>query len=124
VWVTLDAGRVDEARAAADEAMTAAVAAQFSIGESRMALNRARIAMVGDELDDAWSYAERSIVAARRTGETFVASTATQLLADIAERRGDRELARDLLVSILDAVAEFQPPSALTALRERITTYA
>ena len=123
VWVTLDAGRLDEARAAADEAIDAAAAAQFSIAESRMTLNRARIALAADELDDAWSYAERSIVAARRTGEVFVASTATQLLADVAERRGDRELARDLLVSILDAVAESQPPSALAVVRERIATY-
>jgi hypothetical protein len=124
VWVTLDAGRLDEARPAADEALTAAVAADFSIGESRMALNRARIALAADELDDAWSYAERSILAARRTGEAFVVSAATQLLADVADRRGDRELARDLLVSILDAVAESQPPSALAALRERIAAYA
>jgi hypothetical protein len=123
VWVTLDAGRLDEARAAADEALAATVAADFSIGESRMALNRARIALAEDELDDAWSYAERSIVAARRTGELFVASAATQLLADVAERRGDHELARDLLVSILEAVAESQPPSALASLRARIATY-
>jgi hypothetical protein len=79
--------------------------------------------LAADELDDAWTYAERSILAARRTGEAFVASTATQLLADVADRRGDPELARDLLVSILDAVAESQPPSALAAIRERIATY-
>ena len=124
IWVNLDAGRLEDARTAADAGLAAASAARLSIGESRMALNRGRIALAENDLDGAWAFAERAIVAARRTGETFVASTATQLLADVADRRGERALARDLLVSVLDAVAESQPPAAAAALRKRISTYA
>jgi hypothetical protein len=89
-----------------------------------MALNRARIEFAADHLDDAWEFAERAVVAARRTGETFVVAAAVQLLADVAGRRGDRDLARDLLMSVLGAVAETQPPAALAALRERIADYS
>jgi tetratricopeptide (TPR) repeat protein len=120
LWASLDAGRLDMARQAADDALAAATSANLSFAESRMALNRARIALAADDLDRAWQDAERAAVVSRRTGEPFVASVATQLLADVAERRGDRDRARDLLLSVFDEVAESHPPAALAALQERI----
>jgi predicted ATPase/class 3 adenylate cyclase len=124
IWVNLDAGNLAEARAAADEGLSNAVASGLSLRVSRMALNRARISMAEGDLDSGWRFAEQSAAAARSTGETFVVSVATQLLADVAEQRGDRALARDLLVSILDLVEESQPPAAVEKLRERIATYS
>jgi len=120
LWAHLDAGHLDEARRAADEGLDTAAAAGLSFAESRMALNRARIALAQNELDEAWRDAEHAAVVARRTGEPFVVSVATQLLADVSERRGEPERARDLLLSVLDDVAESQPSAAVAALRERI----
>ncbi|HET7311245.1 MAG TPA: adenylate/guanylate cyclase domain-containing protein [Mycobacteriales bacterium] len=124
IWVNLDAGKLADARAAADEGLSNALASGLSLRVSRMALNRARISMAEEDLDGAWRYAEQSATAARSTGETFVVSVATQLLADVADRRGDHALARDLLVSILDLVEDSQPLAAVEKLRERIATYS
>ena len=124
IWVNLDAGNIADARSAADEGLAAAMASGLSLRVSRMALNRARIALAESDLDAAWRYAEQSAAAARSTGETFVLNVATQLLADVAEQRGGKGLARDLLVSILDLVEESQPPAAAEALRQRIASYA
>jgi predicted ATPase len=124
LWACLDAGRLADARRAADEGIAAAAAANLSVAESRMALNRARIALAAGDLDLAWHDAEHAITVSRRTGERFVTSIATQALADVAERRGDPGLARDLLFSVLDDVAESQPPAALQALKQRIAALA
>jgi predicted ATPase/class 3 adenylate cyclase len=105
-WTNLDSGRIDGARAAAEEALAAATEAHLSILESRMAFNRARIAMAQADHDEAWRYAEHAVRVARATGETFVVAAATQLMADVATARNDVALARDLLASIIDAVAE------------------
>jgi hypothetical protein len=123
IWVNLDAGRLEDARAAADEGLTGAETTGMSIRESRMALNRARIAVAESDFDAAWRFGEQAAAAARRTGETFVLSAATQILADVAVARGDTTLARDLLVSILDLVVESQPPAAVAEFRERIAGY-
>jgi hypothetical protein len=120
LWTCLDAGRLDEARRAADDGLAAAATAGLTVAESRMALNRARIALAADDLDQAWRDAEHAVVVSRRTGEPFVTSVATVALADVAERRGEPERARDLLLSVLDDVAASQPQAAHVALRERI----
>lgn len=122
IWANLDAGELGAAQAAADQAL--AVSAGLSFRESRAALNRARVALAADNLDDAWAFAERATSAARRTGEFFVANAAIRLMADVAERRNDRALARDLLLSIVDLVTERQSTEDATALRERISSLA
>lgn len=120
IWVNLDAGHVDEALRHADDAMTAAAAGGLSLLESRIAVNRARISLAGGDLDEAWQDAERSARVARSTGETFVVVVATRLLADVAEARGDYTLARDLLVSVIDAAAETQRGESVAQLREAL----
>ena len=120
IWTNLDAGKLDAARAAADQAL--AVSTGMSFRESRAALNRARIALAADQLDDAWVFAEQATSAARRTGEFFVANAAIQLMADVAERRDDRALARDLLLSIVDLVTERHSTEDARALAQRITS--
>jgi hypothetical protein len=105
-WTNLDAGRTDAARAAADAAVAAAKDADLSILESRMAVNRARMALVEGDHDAAWGHAEHAVRVARSSGETFVVAAATRLMAESAAARGETALARDLLASIIDAVAE------------------
>jgi predicted ATPase/class 3 adenylate cyclase len=120
IWTNLDAGRLDAAQSAADQALAAATGMSFR--ESRAALNSARIAMAADKVDDAWTFGEQATVAARRTGEFFVANAAVQLMADVAERRGDRALARDLLLSIVDVVMERQSTDDARDLTQRIAS--
>lgn len=122
LWAWLDAGRFDAARDVADAGLAAAAEANLSFAESRMALNRARIALADTDLDAAWRDAEHAALVSRRTGDRFVTGVAAQLLADVALRRGEVERARDLLLSALDDVADSQPPAALTALRDRLAT--
>lgn len=127
MWVHLDAGDLQAARATADEAVAVAEQAGLSHGESRMTLNRARIELQLDELDDAWADADRAARVARGTGETFVAAAAVRVLAQVAERRDDRQLARDLLASILDNVTDTHAPAEIAAIRadlERLTPRA
>jgi tetratricopeptide (TPR) repeat protein len=111
-WANLDAGRTEPARAAAEAALAAAIDARLSILESRMAFNRARAAEAQGSHDEAWHYAEHAVRVARATGETFVVAAATQLMADVAVSRDDAALARDLLASIIDAVAESMTQAA------------
>ena len=120
VWTNLDAGRLEDARAAADAAVAVAAEARLSILESRMSVNRARMAMSQADYDTAWSYAERAVRVARGTGETFVIAVATQLMADVALARGDVALARDLLASIVDAVADSMTQADVDAVVGRL----
>jgi predicted ATPase/class 3 adenylate cyclase len=120
-WANLDAGRTDDARVAAEQALAAAVEARLSILESRMAVNRSRVALVQGDYDAAWEYAEYAVRIARGSGETFVVAAATQLLADVAIARHDTALARDLLASIVDAVAESMTPADVDAVVARMT---
>jgi hypothetical protein len=113
VWVNLDAGRLDAAREAADQGLGAATASGATFVESRMALNRARVDVAAGDSEAAWVHAERAATAARSTGETFVAIVATRLLAQVAEGRGEYATARDLLASVIDAVADTQSPEQL-----------
>ena len=119
-WTNLDAGRREQARSAADAAVAAAADARLSILESRMSFNRARMAVTQADYDTGWAYAERAVRVARATGETFVVAAATQLMADIAVARGDRPLARDLLASTIDAVAESMTPAAVEEVVSRV----
>jgi tetratricopeptide (TPR) repeat protein len=119
-WANLDAGRTDGARAAAEDALAAAVEARLSILESRMAFNRARVAAVESDYDAAWEYAERAVRISRATGEAFVVAAATQLMADVAIARNDTALARDLLASIIDDVAESMTQADVDAVLARI----
>jgi hypothetical protein len=123
-WTNLDAGRLDRARAAADAALAAAAEADLSILASRMAVNRARMAIVEGDLDGAWSHAENAVRVARASGETFVAAVATQLMADVAARRGDVSVARDLLASVIDDVAESMTQRDADAIVGRIAELA
>ncbi len=109
VWVNLDAGRFDAARAHADEGLAAAASSGASFLESRMALNRARVDVAAGDSDAAWEHGQRALAAARATGDTFVAIVATRLLAEVAEERAEPTTAQDLLASIIDAVADTQP---------------
>jgi predicted ATPase/class 3 adenylate cyclase len=124
LWVNLDAGNVDAARQVADEGLAAATEAGLSHFESRMALNRARIALACDDLDSAWRYAERAVTLSRATGETFVVTAATQLLSQVAESRGEFSTARDLLASIFDDVADSQSADEVAAFRARLDRFA
>jgi ATP/maltotriose-dependent transcriptional regulator MalT len=117
IWVCLDAGRLDEARDCADEALEAATTSGVSFMESRMALNRARVDLAAGNLTDAAEFATRAITVARSTDDTFVTTTAVRFLAQIEEREGRYETARDLIASVLDDVAETQSAEQLAQVR-------
>ena len=119
-WTNLDAGRTEEALAAADAALDAAAEARLSIMESRMSVNRARIAISQADYETGWDYAERAVRVARETGETFVIAVATQMMADVALARGDVALARDLLASAVDAVADSMTQADADAVVARL----
>jgi predicted ATPase/class 3 adenylate cyclase len=116
VWVSLDSGRLDEARTAAEAALASATAAG-SFMEGRMALNVARVDLAAGRIADAEAFAGRAVSVARATGDTFVATVATRLMARIAEDEGRFETARDLLAGILDEVAQTQTNDQLGAVR-------
>jgi tetratricopeptide (TPR) repeat protein len=119
-WTCLDAGQTERARVAAEQAFAAAGDARLSILESRMAFNRARIEAADKQWDQAWAHAEHAVRVARGTGEPFVVAAATQLMADVAVARGDIALARDLLASIIDAVAESMTQADADAVVARV----
>jgi hypothetical protein len=88
-----------------------------------MAVNLARIAIASGDNETAWRHAERAVEVARGTGDTFVVIVGTQLLAQLAESRGDVRSARDLLASVLDAVAETQTTDELATVRGHVARY-
>jgi hypothetical protein len=125
IWVYFDSGQLDSARITVDEALTAAVTSGVSFMESRMALNRARVDFAAGDPTSAAKYASRAVTVARSTGDTFVATTAIRLMARIEEDLGHYAMARDLLASVLDDVAETQSPTLLAEVRgdlERCST--
>ncbi|HEU5035031.1 MAG TPA: adenylate/guanylate cyclase domain-containing protein [Mycobacteriales bacterium] len=125
IWVNLDAGHLEAGRRWADEGVAIAVAAaDGGLFESRMTLNRARIAQAMGDLDAAWVDAERSMRTARATGEPFVANAAARLLAQVADARGEYDRARDVLASVLDTLADFAPAAEVAAVHEQLARYA
>jgi hypothetical protein len=123
MWANMDAGFVGAARQCGEEALALTGAAGLSIGESRLAVNLARIAIESGDNATAWRYAERAVEVARGTSDTFVVIVGTQLLAQLAEARGDLRSARDLLVSVFDSVSETQTVEQLGELRRDIARY-
>ena len=123
MWANVDAGFVGAARRCGEEALALTSAAGLSIGESRVAVNLARIAIESGDNATAWRYAERAVEVARGTSDTFVVIVGTQLLARLAEGRGDPRSARDLLASVLEAVSETQTVEQLVELRRDVARY-
>lgn len=120
-WAHMEAGDLDAARAAAGEALTLMESSGLSVWQSRIGANLAHAAIRADDLDAAWRHAERALEAAGRTSDTWVVITVTQLLSQIAARRGDLRSARDLLLSLLDSVADAE---ALAGVHRDIARYA
>jgi hypothetical protein len=88
-----------------------------------VAVSLARIAIESGDNATAWRYAERAVEVARGTSDTFVVIVGTQLLARLAEGRGDPRSARDLLASVLEAVSETQTVEQLVQLRRDVARY-
>jgi predicted ATPase len=124
IWTNLDAGDLDAARRWADEGLAIAAAAPAGLFESRMALNRSRVAQAMGDLEMAWVAAEQAMSTARAQGEPFVANAAARLLAQIAESRGEFDRARDLLASVLDTLADFAPADEVAAVHDQLNRYA
>jgi hypothetical protein len=123
MWANLDAGFVSAAQRSGEEALALTSAAGLSMGESRIAVTLARIGLESGDKASAWRYAERAVEVARGTSDTFVVIVGTQLLAQLAEARGDLRSARDLLVSVLGSVSETQTVEQLAELRRDIARY-
>ena len=123
-WALMEAGDLDAARAAAEEAVTLMSAAGISAFESRIGANLAHVALRAGDLDAAWRHAERAAEVARATSDTWMVIAVTRLLSQIAARRGDLRSARDLSLSLLDAVAEVESDPALAGVHRDIARFA
>ena len=123
-WACMEVGDLDAARDAAEEAEALMSVAGLSVWQSRIGANRAHVAIRAGDLDAAWRFAERAAEAARRTSDTWMVIVVTQLLSQIAARRGDLRSARDLSLSLLDAVAEVESDPVLAGVHRDIARYA
>ncbi|HVF18984.1 MAG TPA: adenylate/guanylate cyclase domain-containing protein [Mycobacteriales bacterium] len=123
-WACMEAGDLDAAHAAVAEAAGLMSASGFDIWESRLCANLAHVAIRAGDLDAAWQHAERAVETARRGSDTWMTITVTRLLSEIAARGGDVRSARDLSLSLLDAVAEAESDQALARVHRDIARYA
>lgn len=123
-WSCMEAGQLDRARESASEALALMSAAGLSIWESRLSANLAHVALRAGDLDAAWHHAERTVEFARRTSDIWVVIAGTQLLSQIAALRGDLRSARDISVSLLDAVGEVESDLELADVHRNIAWYA
>ena len=123
-WACMEAGDLDAARDAAGEAVALMRGAGQSAWQSRIGANLAHVAIRAGDLDAAWRHAERAAEAARGTSDTWMIIAVTQLLSHIAARRGDLRSARDLSLSLLDAVAEVESDPALAGVHRDVARYA
>ena len=123
-WACMEAGDLDAAREAAQEALALMRDAGLSAWQSRIGANLAHVAIRAGDLDAAWRHAEQAVAAARATSDTWVLIAVTQLLSGIAAQRDDLRSARDLSLSLLDAVTEVGSDSALASVHADVARYA
>lgn len=123
-WACMEAGELDTARDAAAEGAALMGTSGVDVWESRLCANLAHVAVRAGDLDAAWQHAERAVEVARRSSDTWVVIAVTRLLSEIAARCGDLRSARDLLVSLLDTVADAESDQVLAGVHRDIARYA